>query len=172
MFVGPGGCVVLDLEALVLCALFLPGAMHPPVQRPSSLFAYVFCAVLAVIASCHLRVKLSCIYRLPACLPPQQPGFQSKSLLQLTSSGRRKQACRLWCLSTNLSPTSLGAGPRLLLCMVPFFPIAAPAGLWPDIGITCSGSSLWHYSPRCQHIFLLPSFSDPKVFSLIDVFFL
>lgn len=163
---------MLDLEALVLHALFLPGPCTHLSQRPASLFAYVFCAMLEVTASRHLRVKLSCIYRPPACPPPQHPGFQSKSLLQLTSSGRRKQACRLWCLSTNLSPTSLSAGPRLLLCMVPFFPMAAPAGLWPDIGITCSGSSLWHYSPRCQHIFLLPSFSDPKVFSLIDVFFL
>lgn len=127
---------------------------------------HVVPAVLVLTASCHLRVKLSCIYA--ACLPPQHPGFQSKSLLQLTSSSWRKQACRLWWLSTNLSPTSLCAGPQLLLCVVSFFPMAAPAGLWPDNAITCLGSSHWHYSQGCQHTSPVPFFSDAEVFSLID----
>lgn len=124
--------------------------------------------MLVVTASRRLRGKLRCIYA--ARLPPRHLGLQGESLLQLTSSGGRKQACRLWCLSTNLSPTSLSAGPGLLLCMVSFFPMAAPAGLGPDIRITCLGSSLWHYSQGCQHTSLLPSFSVAKVFSLIDFF--
>lgn len=111
-----------------------------------------------------------CLYA--TCPPPQHPGFPSPGLLQLTSSSRRKQACRLWCLSTNLSPTSLCAGPRLLRCVASFFPMAAAAGLWPDVGITCFGSCLWRYSQGCQHTSPLPSFSDAKVFSLIDVIFL
>lgn len=107
-----------------------------------------------------------------ACPPPQHPGFPSPGLLQLTSSSRRKQACRLWCLSTNLSPTSLCAGPRRLRCVASFFPMAAAAGLRPDVGITRFGSGLRHYSQGCQHTPPLPSFSDAKVFSLIDAVFL
>lgn len=61
--------------------------------------------------------------------PPQHPGFQVKASHSLHPQSRRKISCCLWCLSTNLSPTSLSAGPRLLLCMASFFPMAAPAGL-------------------------------------------
>lgn len=67
---------MLDLEALVLHALFLPGPCTHLSQRPASLFAYVFCAMLEVTASRHLRVKLSCIYRPPAC-PARPPSIQA-----------------------------------------------------------------------------------------------
>lgn len=156
-----GGSAALDLP--------LPRATHPPASEASISVGIVFSLLCWLGRPPAASMKLSCVYA--ACRPPQHPGFQGKRLLQLTSLGRRKQACRLWCLSTNLSPTSLSAGPQLLLCMESFFPMAAPAGLRPDIGITCFGSSHWHYSQGCQHTSLLPSFSDAKVFSLIDVFF-
>lgn len=108
-----------------------------------------------------------------SCRLPALPSIQAsrvKASHSLHPQSRRKQACRLWCLSTNLSPTSLSAGPRLLLCMASFFPMAAPAGLRPDTGITCLGSSRRYCSQRCQHTSLLPPFSDAEVFALIDVF--
>lgn len=154
---------MLDFEPRVLCALPMPGAVYPPVPE-AGISVCVMYSLLPPLSTTQLR-----ICRLPAS---QHSGFQSKSLLQLTSSGWRKQACCLWCLSTNLSPTSLRAGPWLLLCVVSFFPMAAPAGLWSDNAITCFGSRLWHYSQGCQHTSPLPSFSDAKVFSLIETCFL
>ena len=110
------------------------------------------------------------------CVPCRRPALPSiqasrvKASHSLHPQSQRKQACRLWCLSTNLSPTSLRAGPRLLLCMASFFPMAAPAGLRPDMGITCLGSSHQYCSQNCQHTSSLPPFSDAEVFALIDVF--
>lgn len=157
-------CWILNLLPCVLCVHL--GPRTHLAQRPASLSVSCFpcCAGGDSLPPPQRETQL-CI-----CCPPASPVpvFQGESLSQLTSSGGRKQACSLWCFSTNLSPTSLGTGPGLPLCMVSFFPMAAPAGLRPDIGITCLGSSLWHYSQGCQHTSLLPSFSVAKVFSLID----
>lgn len=141
-----------------LCGLPLPRAIYLPVPEAS-----ISVPVLDWYHEPQSKVR-------PCMCPPPAPAsrLQCKSLLHPQAPGR-KQACCLWCLSTNLSPTSLGSGPLLLLCMASFFPRAAPAGLWPGIGITCSGLSLWHYSQGCGYS-PLPSFSDAKVCSLMDFF--
>lgn len=169
VFAGPDGCAVTDFGSPALGALPLPRALHPPVLQAG----LAVCTVSSLLCwrgrPPSASAKPDCV----SCRLPALPSIQAsrvKASHSLRPQSRRKQACRLWCLSTNLSPTSLSAGPRLLLCMASFFPMAAPAGLRPDIGITCLGSSRRYCSQCCQHTSLPPPFSDVKVFALIDVF--
>lgn len=91
------------------------------------------------------------------------------SSLQPTCFSRSEQACCLWCPSTNLSCTSLGCGPLLLLCKGSFFSRAAPDALQPDTASTCSGSGLGHSCQGCLPASALPLpvffFLHAKVFS-------
>lgn len=160
----PQGMCCVGFESPVLRAVPLPRAVHSPV--PDGCLRHVFPALLVVTASCCLRVKLSCIDATRP--PPQHPGFQCKSLLQHQAGENKPAACGA--LAPICHPLHSALAPASPLYGIFFFPMAAPAGLWPDTGITCFGSSLWYYSRGCQHTSPLPPFSNAKVFSLMDIF--
>lgn len=156
----PGGCAVSGLESLVLRAVPLLRATHPPVRRPVSLFAPCVPSCAGGAGLHRLGVR-SAVCVPPACLPaPRLPEREPRTA---HIPGRTQE--------TSLAP--VGPRHRSVSHFAGPWPSASSAwqlpfpgcsrGAWAHIRIPWLGSRLWWW-PRGQHTF--PPFHASMCFFL------
>lgn len=167
--VGTGACVVLDFKPLVLLAMPLPRATHPPVPGASvSVSRGPCCAGVDSLLLPQSKAQL-CTCRLPSCPASRLPEWKPLTAYIL---GRQRTSLSLVVPQHQFVTHFTRRWPSASPLYGTFLSPGAPAGLWPDAAATCFGSCLGCYAPGCQRASQLPSLFGAEVFSFVGVFFL